>query len=132
MALILLFIVAAIVPGYKAFGISMQESAVGSIHDADFWYLVQSSIMGVMGNIVMIVPLISNSWFSPAYSLMWGYFTLGLVFAVISVVLYPLLNPGWSSVVAFLSSIASVASVLIMTQATAREGSNGKVKLKSD
>ncbi|USP78940.1 hypothetical protein yc1106_06214 [Curvularia clavata] len=132
MALILVFIVAAIIPGYKAFAISMQENAVGSIHDADFWSLIQSSIMAVMGNIIMVVPLLKKSWLSPTYGLMWAFFALGLVFAVISVVLYPLLNPGWSSMVAFFGSIASVASVLIATQATAREGSNGEVKLKPD
>jgi len=129
-ALILVFLIAAIIPGYKAFALSMQDAAVGSTGDADFWYLIQSSIMAVMGNIIMVVPLLKKSWFSPAYGLMWAFFALGLVFAVISVILYPLVNPGWSSMVAFFASIASAASVLIMTQATAREG--GRVKVKSD
>jgi len=129
-ALILVFLIAAIIPGYKAFALSMQDAAVGSTSDADFWYLIQSSIMAVMGNIIMVVPLLKKSWFSPAYGLMWAFFALGLVFAVISVILYPLVNPGWSSMVAFFASIASAASVLIMTQATAREG--GRVKVKSD
>jgi hypothetical protein len=128
-ALILLFIIAAIIPGYKAFALSMQDATVGSVGDADFWYLIQSSIMAVMGNIIMIAPLLKKSWFSPAYGFMWGFFTLGLVFAIVAVVIYPLLNPGWSSMVAFFGSIASVASVLIMTQATAREGSGAKVKV---
>jgi len=129
-ALILVFLIAAIIPGYKAFALSMRDEAVGSTEDADFWYLIQSSIMAVMGNIIMVVPLLKKSWFSPAYGLMWAFFALGLVFAVISVILYPLVNPGWSSMVAFFASIASAASVLIMTQATAREG--GRVKVKSD
>ncbi|EUC42962.1 hypothetical protein COCMIDRAFT_28472 [Bipolaris oryzae ATCC 44560] len=127
-ALILLFIIVATIPGYKAFALSMQDSAVGSIGDADFWYLIQSSIMAVMGNVIMVVPLFKKSWFSPAYGLMWGFFALGLTFAIVAVIIYPLLNPGWSSMVAFFGSIASVASVLIMTQATAREGTKTKVK----
>ncbi|CEJ56538.1 hypothetical protein PMG11_02741 [Penicillium brasilianum] len=49
-ALILLFLTAAIVPGYKAFAISMDSNTPGSIGDADFWYLIQSSIMSVLGN----------------------------------------------------------------------------------
>lgn len=106
----------------------MQDSAVGSIGDADFWYLIQSSIMAVMGNVIMVVPLLKKSWFSPAYGLMWGFFALGLAFAIVAVIIYPLLNPGWSSMVAFFGSIASVASVLIMTQATAREETKAKVK----
>ncbi|EMD86328.1 hypothetical protein COCC4DRAFT_135016 [Bipolaris maydis ATCC 48331] len=127
-ALILLFIIVAIIPGYKAFALSMQDSAVGSIGDADFWYLIQSSIMAVMGNVIMVVPLLKKSWFSPAYGLMWGFFALGLAFAIVAVIIYPLLNPGWSYMVAFFGSIASVASVLIMTQATAREETKAKVK----
>ena len=130
-ALILVFIIAAIIPGYKAFALSMHNSAVGTTGEADFWYQVQNSIMAVMGNIVMVVPLVRKSWFSPAYGLMWAFFALGAVFAVMSVVLYPLLNPGWSSMVSFFGSIASVASVLVMTQATVREGGSRKVKLKS-
>jgi hypothetical protein len=129
-ALILLFLIAAIIPGYKAFALSMQGRAVGSTGDADFWYLVQNSIMAVMGNIIMVVPLLKKSWFSPAYGIMWAFFGLGLAFAVISVILYPLVNPGWSFMVAFFGSIASAAPVLIMTQATAKEGN--RVKMKSD
>ncbi|XP_014557279.1 hypothetical protein COCVIDRAFT_97476 [Bipolaris victoriae FI3] len=127
-ALILLFIIVAIIPGYKAFALSMQDNAIGSIGDADFWYLIQSSIMAVMGNVIMVVPLFKKSWFSPTYGLMWGFFALGLAFAIVAVIIYPLLNPGWSSMVAFFGSIASVASVLIMTQATAREDTKNKVK----
>jgi glucose dehydrogenase len=128
MTLIILFLIAAIIPGYKAFAISMQARAVGSTGDADFWYLIQSSIMAVMGNIIMVVPLLKKSWFSPAYGLMWAFFALGLAFVVISIILYPLVNPGWSFMVAFFGSVASAASVLTMTQATAREDNRGKVK----
>ena len=126
--LIILFLIAAIVPGYKAFAISMQTRAVGSTGDADFWYLIQSSTMAVMGNIIMVVPLLKKSWLSPAYGLMWAFFALGLTFVVISIILYPLVNPGWSFMVAFFGSAASAASVLTMTQATAREDNRGKVK----
>jgi hypothetical protein len=127
--LILLFLTAAIVPGYKAFSISMKSSTPGSIEDADFWYLIQSSIMSVLGSLTMVIPLMKKSWFSPAYGTMWMFFTLGLSFAVIAIVIYPLVNTGWSSMVAFFGSIASVASVLIMTQAAAKDVLG---KLKND
>ncbi|KAF1838922.1 hypothetical protein BDW02DRAFT_626744 [Decorospora gaudefroyi] len=129
-ALIIVFLTAAIILGYKAFAISMQSRAVGSTGNADFWYQIQSSIMAVMGNIIMVVPLLKKSWFSPAYGLMWAFFALGLAFAFIAVILYPLVNPGWSFMVAFFASIASAASVLSMTLASARERNN--VKVKSD
>lgn len=119
-ALILIFLTAAIVPGYKAFSISMSSSTSGSTGDADFWYLIQSSIMSILGNLIMVIPLLKHSWFSPAYSTMWIFFTLGVAFSFISIVIYPLVNTGWSSMVAFFGSIASVASVLVMTQGAAK------------
>jgi hypothetical protein len=99
----------------------MQTSSPGSTSDADFWYLIQSSIMSVMGNIVMVIPLLRRHWLTPAYNLMWVFFALGLFFALISILIYPFLNPGWSSMIAFFGSVASAAAVLVMTQATARQ-----------
>lgn len=127
--MILIFLIAAIVPGYKAFSISMESTTPGSVHDADFWYLIQSSIMSVLGNLTMVVPLLKKSWFSPAYSTMWIFFSLGVTFAIASIIIYPLLNTGWSSMLAFFGSVASAASVLIMTQAAAR---NVPRKMKDD
>jgi hypothetical protein len=127
--LILLFLTAAIVPGYKAFSISMKSSTPGSVGDADFWYLIQSSIMSVLGSLTMVIPLMKRSWFSLAYGTMWMFFSLGMIFAIIAIVIYPLVNAGWSSMVAFFGSVASVASVLVMTQAAAKDVPG---KLKND
>jgi peptidoglycan/LPS O-acetylase OafA/YrhL len=128
--LILVFLIAAIIPGYKAFALSMQNKTRGSTGDADFWYLIHRNVMVVIGNLVVVVPLLKRSWFLPAYSLMWALFSTGLACAVISVAMYPFLNPGWSSMLTFLASMASAASVLVMTQATA--GKVDRVKIKSD
>lgn len=76
--------------------------------------------MSVLGSLTMVIPLLKKSWFSPAYSTMWIFFTLGVTFAIIAIILYPLVNTGWSSMVAFFGSIASVAAVLDMTQAAAK------------
>ncbi|KAF3002216.1 hypothetical protein E8E14_001884 [Neopestalotiopsis sp. 37M] len=127
-SLVLVFLMAAIPPGYKAFALSMQDGTAGSINDADFWYLVQNSVMAVLGNIIMVVPLLRKSWFSPAYILMWVFFILGLAFACIAIAIYPLLNTGWSSLVSFFGSISSVASVLVMTQAAAKDARQDKIK----
>lgn len=89
-AFIIIFFIAAIIPGYKAFSKSMQTSSPGSTSDADFWYLIQSSIMSVMGNIFMVIPLLRKHWLKPAYNLIWGFFALGLFFALISILIYPL------------------------------------------
>lgn len=76
-ALVLIFFTAAIVLGYKGLAISMKSDTPGSTGDADFWYLVQSSIMAVLGNITMVVPLLGRSWLLPAYGLMWMVFLAG-------------------------------------------------------
>lgn len=127
-ALSLLLLAAAIIPGYKGFAISSLENSVGSTADADFWYLIQSNIMAVLGSFVMVIPLFRESWFSPAYSLMWTFVTLGFVFSVVSIVIYPFFNTGWSALVAFLGSIMSASSVMVMTQANAKDVAMGKVK----
>jgi len=74
-----------------------------------------------MGNIVMVIPLLRKHWLAPAYKLMWIFFALGLVFAIISILVYPFFYPGWSSMIAFFGSVTSAAAVLVMTQATARQ-----------
>ena len=128
MAMILFFLIAAILPGYKAFSISMKNNETGSVEDADFWFLIQSSIMSVLGSLVMVLPLLKKSWFCPAYTTMWILFFSGVVFAVLSIAIYPLYNTGWSSVLSFFGSVASIFSVLAMTQTTAREAFDSKVK----
>jgi len=122
--LVFVFLAGAIVPGYKSFSISMKEdSKPGTYADSNFWGLVQSSIMAVMANVVTILPHVHKSWLSPAYSLMWFFFISGIVCALVSMGLYLLCSPAWSSVLSFLGSMASAACVLVFTQATAREAS---------
>lgn len=71
--------------------------------------------MAVLGNFVMVILLFRSSWFSPAYSLMWTFFALGLIASVMSVALYPFLNTGWSSLIAFLAFTIPASSILVMT-----------------
>lgn len=54
---------------------------------------------------------------------------LGLAFSIISIIIYPLINTGWSSFVSFFGSIASAASILVMTQATSKGVNHGKAKI---
>lgn len=41
----------------------MQSDTPGSTDDADFWYLVQNSIMAVLGNITMVVLCLEGRGF---------------------------------------------------------------------
>lgn len=126
-SLIFLGLSAAMIPGYVGFSLTFSPSPPTSPHhDADFYFLLQSSIMTVLGNIIAIIPLLKKSWFESAYMLMWCSFGLSFVLAGASLVLYVFAGSGWSSVASFLSSVASVAAVLVVTQATGKE--TGKVK----
>lgn len=93
-ALSLVFLTAAVVPGYKGFAISMQENSKGSTADADFWYLIQSNIMAVLENFAMVIPPVRKSWSSPAYTRIWIFFTAGLVFSVPFFAIFPTFNTG--------------------------------------
>lgn len=126
MALVFIFLAGAVIPGYKAFSISLKNGNIpGTTEDSNFWNLVQSSIMSVMANVVTVVPHLRKSWLSPVYTLVWFFFLCGLVFSLLAIGLYPVCNPAWSSVSSFLGAIASTASVLVFTQVTSRDEKNG-------
>ncbi|KAK6824542.1 hypothetical protein PG987_012036 [Apiospora arundinis] len=123
-----LFLLLALAPFSMGFYKSMSgsenraaASAVGSTSDADFWYLMQANLIAVLASFSMIVPLWRQLDLTTApYLIMAAFWILGLATAVASVAMYPFVNPGWSNLVSFVGSIASAASVVVMTQATGR------------
>lgn len=121
LALFVLFNILAFIPGYRGFAISAQSHENGTTNDADFYYLMQSSIMSVLGNFAAALPLLQSARISGPCYFFWAFSAMGLLSAVLSVVIYPYTNTGWSSVVSFVGSVASAASVLVLTVATARE-----------
>ncbi|KAK7981247.1 hypothetical protein PG989_013704 [Apiospora arundinis] len=122
-----LFLLLALAPFSMGFYKSMSAesgaaAAVGSTSDADFWYLMQANLIAVLASFSMIVPLWRQLDLSTApYLVMAAFWILGLAAAVASVAMYPFVNPGWSNLVSFVGSIASAASVVVMTQATGRQ-----------
>jgi hypothetical protein len=118
--LLIFFFLAALVPACIGFAICMNTKGPGKTSDATFWFLIQGSIMTILGNLMAVVPLIKKSWFSPAYNLMWTLFGFGLLSAIVAIVIYPLLNLGWSALFSFFASVASAASVPVITQASAK------------
>ncbi|KAL1874447.1 hypothetical protein Daus18300_003465 [Diaporthe australafricana] len=121
LALFVFFIILAFIPGYQGFAISAQSHENGKTNDSDFYYLMQSSIMSVLGNFATALPLLQSARISGPLHYFWAFSAIGLFSAVLSVVIYPLTNTGWSSVVSFVGTVASAASVLALTVATARE-----------
>ncbi|KAI0012691.1 hypothetical protein F4779DRAFT_567599 [Xylariaceae sp. FL0662B] len=124
------FLMLAIIPGYKGFAISWKNEEAGSIHDADFWYLCQSNVMSVLGSLVTAMPLLRRYGYERAHLIFWLFFTAAVLLALLSVILYPYCNTGWSALVAFLSSVASASSTLALTLATVQSVKNGDSSIK--
>ncbi|KAG8158416.1 hypothetical protein KVR01_011538 [Diaporthe batatas] len=121
LALFILFVILAFIPGYQGFAISTQRHEIGATSDSDFYYLIQSSIMSVLGNFATALPLLQSGPTSGPSIFFWVFSAMGLFSAVLAVVIYPLATTGWSSVVSFIGNVASAASLLVLTVATARE-----------
>lgn len=119
MALFVLFIILAFVPGYKGFAVSEQSDEKGKVTDADFYFLVQSSLMSVLGNFATALPLLPSLRSSGPSRYFWAFAVLGMLSALVSVIMYPFTNTGWSAVVAFVGTVASATSTLVLAVATA-------------
>jgi hypothetical protein len=112
-----LFLLGAFVPGSKGFAICLSHPhAVGSTSDADFWYLLQSNIMWVLGSLLMIIFLRKDGLLSLAHLAMWLFLLTGLAFAVASVSIFTRVNTGWSNLLAFFATCSSIAAVLVAAQ----------------
>ena len=118
LALVFVFLILAIVPGYRGFAISLAEEQKGSIEDADFWYLCQSSVMFLLGSFASALPLLRRDCYKRARNIFWFFFTAGFALAIVSIAIYPGFNTGWSALVSFLASVTTASSLLVLTQAT--------------
>jgi hypothetical protein len=115
-ALIALFFIASLIPGYKAFSISVNTPGTGSTSDADFWNLLQSSVISVLGSLMSVMPLMRGSCFSAAYTVTWVLWGAGCACAIISASVYPFCNTAYSSAVSYFGSVFSLIAVLATTQ----------------
>ena len=119
-ALIALFFIASLIPGYKAFSISINTPGTGSISDADFWNLLQSSVIAVLGSLMSMVSLMRGSCFSAAYTVTWALCCCGCACAIIAASVYPFCNTAYSSSISYFGSVFSLMAVLATTQVVPR------------
>lgn len=114
------FIILAFIPGYMGFAISEQSDENGKVTDADFYFLMQSTLMSVLGNFATALPLLPSLRASGSSNYFWAFAVLGMLSAIVSVIIYPFINTGWSAMVAFVGTVASATSILVLVVATAR------------
>lgn len=111
------------------FAKSWKENQLGSLDDADFWYLCHSNVMSVLGSLATAIPLLRHHSFERARIIFWMTFVVSVITAVISIAIYVYFNTCYSALVAFLGSIASAASLLVLTQATTPDTKLDKPKV---
>ncbi|KAK7977106.1 hypothetical protein PG996_003178 [Apiospora saccharicola] len=110
------FLILALIPFCLGFAKSQIAGGVGSTSDFGFWYMLQVNIIAVLGSLYSIIPLrkqFTKSVPHVAAAVFWG---LGFLAAVASVIMYPWVNVGWSSMASFVGSILTAASVAVLTQ----------------
>lgn len=116
----------------KGFAMSMTEEEVGSTGDPAFWYTCQSSVIFLLGILTTALSAIRKDIYRQTRVLYWSFFFAGLGLSVISVIIYPVFNKGWSALTSFLASVMAAASALVLTQGTTQNNHNsrsqGKVK----
>lgn len=79
----------------------------------------------------MVIPLVKGSWLSTPYIVTWMWFAVGLGCAVMSIVIYPLCNPGWSSLLAFCATIAGFGATLSITTAVGKDEASGQTSAET-
>lgn len=77
--------------------------------------------MSVLGSLASALPLLQRYTYKRALIVFLFFFVVGFGAAVVSIIIYPGYNTGWSSLISFLGSIASASSVLVLTQATVQD-----------
>jgi len=97
----------AAVPGFKAWQYSRHK--VGTTRDAHFWYILQGTIIQIVANFTIILPLIWNRkvrlqrW-------IWTWLLIFVSFwcAIAAIPLYLHFPSEWSVAVSFVSSVATL------------------------
>jgi drug/metabolite transporter (DMT)-like permease len=104
-------VILAVIPG--ALGWTHSPHVPGTKDDADFYFLIQTSLMQLLGLLTLTLPLLvrlrhpSQPWY-------WTWFFVGASFAcsVAATVLYLYIPTEWSFTVSFLASAAQVFVIL--------------------
>ncbi len=102
---VLFGIIISTIPGYKAW--QRSPGHPGTVSDADFWFLVQSSMMQIVGLVTIILPLAMDgrlrfrTWF-------WTWLLVGLSFAcsIAPIPAYLYWPTEWSATIGYLGSAA--------------------------
>ncbi|KAK6538400.1 hypothetical protein TWF694_011277 [Orbilia ellipsospora] len=103
--MVLFLVILAAIPGYKAWQYSSRQA--GTIYDADFWFLVQSCMMQLIGLFTIILPLaLAGKLQIRQWVWTWVLFGIGIACGIAPIPMYLRWPTEWSATVAFLGSAA--------------------------
>lgn len=129
--LIALIVLPSSLFGAYAFHISMSSNEPGTFQDADFWNLLQSTIISSSGSLALAISFFLHNrkkiahW-STAYTIACLIWVVSLICGIVSVAIYTLVNTAWSSMMSTLSGVLALLSPLLLILASAPEA--GSVK----
>lgn len=102
---ILFAVILAAIPGYKAWQYSPRQP--GTISDADFWFLVQGSMMQIIGLLTIVLPLaLSGRLMIQQWFWTWLLFGVSFLCSIAPIPVYLYFPTEWSATIAFLGSAA--------------------------
>jgi hypothetical protein len=117
-----------------ALGWRYSDHLPGSTGEADFWFLVQNSCMGVLNLSILALPLIKEKVLSDYLWIQlwtWGYLLLGILSALMAPMAYIYMPTEWSAYMSVLFGIIQVA-VTWQIAVLADQKSLGSVRVKHE
>ena len=100
-------------------------SEIGNHHDMDFWFIVQSSAMALLGYFTAMFPLYQRSWGSPwQWSL--GFCVVGATSSLVAIPAFLLAPPFWSSALLFFGTVSQAVMTLQLSLLAMQPGSRKK------
>lgn len=105
--------------------------APGTRHDADFWYLVQNSLLQILSTSNTIIAIRCQPWLTlEAWFWTWAFVGVALTCETVAVPLYLYAPTEWSATMAF---VGSAAQAIVALQALFTVGGEvGEEKVKAE
>ncbi|KAK3360909.1 hypothetical protein B0T24DRAFT_539755, partial [Lasiosphaeria ovina] len=104
--------VLACIPAFMGWWLSTGPGELGRYDDAEFWQLVAGGAMQLLGLFTMLWPNVMAGGGGEPRRWTWILAAVSALSVVVSMLLYLLVSPGWSSLVSFLGSAAQVFILL--------------------
>jgi cytochrome c oxidase assembly factor CtaG len=104
----------------------MASNEPGTFQDADFWNLLQSTIISSMGSLALAIGFFLRdrkkiAHWSTAYTIACLIWVVSLICGIVSVAIYTLINTAWSSMMSTLSSVLALLAPLLLILASTPE-----------